>query len=108
MKKQRRKRGAPIPARRSDLCTPHTARVHSAAAIATVTKYDRSARAERQRRQFVISCPEIECEAARVELLPYEVPPSCRIEVLADMKRVATDCRRELNPFVSPWVAILD
>ena len=48
-------------------------------------------------RTFVKACAEPDADAVRERLLPYVVPSSCRIEVLADMTRVATDCRRNFS-----------
>jgi hypothetical protein len=45
--------------------------------------------------KFIQPCDD--CDGFREKLLPYAVPPSCRIEVLADMKRVAMDCRRNFG-----------
>jgi hypothetical protein len=53
--------------------------------------------------RFVKRCP----DTARQRLLPYEVPQSCRIEILADMKRIATDCRRGFDLAADPVGAIL-
>ncbi len=50
--------------------------------------------------------PGDDCDDFRERLLPYAVPSSCRIEVLADMKRVATDCRRNFGAAPDPVSAI--
>jgi hypothetical protein len=57
--------------------------------------------------RFVKPCAGGDIDAARERLLPYVVPQSCRIEVLADMKRVASDCRRNFGRAASPVDAIL-
>jgi hypothetical protein len=58
--------------------------------------------ASNARPRFVKRCPDEEIDAARQRLLPYVVPQSCRIEVLADMKRTATDCRRGFELAADP------
>jgi hypothetical protein len=56
--------------------------------------------------RFLKRCAGADIDAARERLLPYVVPQSFRIEVLADMKRVASDCRRNFSLAASPVDAI--
>jgi hypothetical protein len=56
--------------------------------------------------QFVKPCND--CDAARAQLLPYNVPAACRIEVIADMVRLAADCRRNFGSADDPVGAILE
>jgi hypothetical protein len=63
--------------------------------------------ASNARPRFVKRCPDEEIDAARQDLLPYAVPQSCRIEVLANIKRTATDCRRDFELAADPVGKIL-
>jgi hypothetical protein len=57
-------------------------------------------------KRFVTPCPEEECDAARAQLEPYVLSQFCRIELLADMKRTATDCRSNFGGAADPVAAI--
>jgi hypothetical protein len=84
---------------------------NSAAAIATLVLdqelravvRDRFSEAIKRPVQLVTDDPKFACEGAQSYRLPsYQLPASCRIELLADMVRVAADCRRNFGATTAP------